>query len=1445
MTPFTRLSAWARAFATVLLAFACSHARAALGDAAIVSAAASPGDFPLVDARAAAPLVVDAQDYAGVVRAVHDLQSDINRVAGVTPEIASEIGQKHQAVIVGTIGRSKLVDALIQTGKLNVKPVRGQWESWLIETVDQPMAGLDRALVLAGSDKRGTIYGIYELSQQIGVSPWYWWADVAAEHHDSLFVRAGRHVTGSPSVKYRGIFLNDEAPDLTNWVRAKFGTVTKEANPHVIDGVANYGHEFYSRLFELLLRLRANYLWPAMWNNAFNEDDPDNARLADDYGIVMGTSHQEPMLRAQKEWDWRYLKTIGPWNYAAHPEVLEEFWREGIRRNKAYESLVTIGLRGANDTEMAPGGPDANRALLERIVEVQRNILRQEYGRPIGKIPQVWCLYKEVQQFYEHGMRVPDDVTLLWAEDNWGNVRRLPTAAERTRPGGAGVYYHFDYHGGPRSYQWLNSNPLPKIWDQLSLAKQYGADRVWIVNVGHLKGYEFPLEYYLSLAWDANRWTASNFDEFGRAWATREFGPAHAAEIADIMARYAKYNGRRKPELLAPDTYSLTDYREAETVVADFEGLAAKADEIAATLPAAKRDAFYELVQFPTQASALLNRIYLAAGRNALYAKQGRASAREQAVETHRLFEEFTAMMNHFNGDFANGKWAHFMDQPVLGYTTWRDPPENSLLHLTLVEPAVPQVAAPQTAMGVAIEGSAEAIGKDATLPQFDSLNRQHSYIEVFNRARQPIRFTAKASAPWIVLDAEGGTLGPDKRIGITIDWSQAPEGEAAGSIVVSGVGREVVIHVDAVTAADVTRDTLQGFAEGQGVVAIEPEHYTKRTEAGARHWLKIDDYGRTLSGMRAEAPVDAPSATPGKDSPCLEYRMFLRHSGQVEVTAITAPTLNFVPDRGLRYAVSFDDLPPQVVTLVPQGYEAQNGNRNWEKSVADNAHYGRSRHTLVALGYHTLKVWMVDPAVVLQKLIVDCGGLKPGYLGPPESFRGPAQYSFFSQDPEAVAHRRRISEASNEDHRALLQRLGVAVPANLPVQEQDPNRPAGTTRVPGNPYNWTDGVDGHTIVRSTWGNWNNYDEAKADLGPLPEALKLGNGQPVTDAATWWKQRQPELAAIFASEIYGKIPNDTPKITWEIVDVDSHALGGTAHMKHVIGHIDNSRFPLAKPYLDFTLFTPANANGPVPMMVALTYQGFPNRPADGPGPLQQCLARGWGYAMFVPTTVQADNGAGLKDGIIGLMNRGQPRRPDDWGAIAAWSWGLSRMIDYLETDPAVDAKRLGVEGHSRYGKAVAYAAAAEPRWAIAFTSCAGECGTKLYRHNVGQLLDNVAGPGEYHWMAGNFVKYAGHTTDLPVDQHELLALVAPRPIFVTGGTTDLWSDPIGEFKACVAASPVYELLGRKGVGQTAVPAPDAELISGDIGYRLHAGGHTDLLDWPTFLKFAERYFSKG
>ncbi len=963
----------------VIISILPSKATPSLGlETNIFSAQESAGSFPLVQNQQAAPLYAASSDWWGVLHAAGDLRDDVNRVTGVTPVLTTNGSPAGKfAVLIGTLGKSPIIDGLVKSGKLNPDAISGKWESFIIMTISKPLPGIDRALVIAGSDKRGTIYGIYEISEQIGVSPWYWWADVPPQHHKELFIKPGTYVQGPPSVKYRGIFINDEAPDLTGWVREKYGSVPGHS------WAANYGRGFYTNLFEVMLRLRANYLWPAMWSNAFNEDDTNNPVLADEYGIVMGASHQEPMMRSQQEWDRRYARTIGSWNYAKHPDVVSNFWREGIERNKNYENLVTIGLRGANDTPMAPGGPGTNMKLLEKIVSDQRSILADVVNPDLTKVPQVWCLYKEVMDYDDAGMRVPDDVTLLWADDNWGNVRRLPTAKERKRSGGAGIYYHLDYVGAPRCYKWINTDPISKIWDQMSLAKQYGADRVWIVNVGHFKGYELPLQFFMSLAWDSDRLKNDNLDEYTRLWAEQQFGPEHASEIADILNQYTKFNGRRKPELLTPDTYSLVNYNEFENVVADYDAIAAKAQAISDELPEAERAAFYELVLFPTKASAQLNKMYLAAAKDELYASQGRASSNDYAEKTRSLFAAETNLMSYFNHDFLNGKWNHFMDQPFIGYTSWAEPRRNSLRAVRLREIQVPDTAT----MGVAVENSTATVTNgDISLPQFDSLNQQKYFVDVFNKGKSNFDFTATASAPWIVLRDTSGSIEKDKRLWVSVDWSKTPTGTACGTVKLTGAGGEVVVNVNAFHPTEPTRDSLRGFAEGDGYVSIEAAHYTKKTDAGSNRWVEIQNYGRTDSGMRAEGPAEV-LATPGKDSPSLEYRMYLFSTGKIDVESIVGPTLSFMPGRPIRYAIAFDDEAPQEITIVPKIFEGFYTNPKWSESVKDSCHKVESMLTIKAPGYHTLKIWMVDPGVVLEKIVVNAGGVKPSYLGPPESF--------------------------------------------------------------------------------------------------------------------------------------------------------------------------------------------------------------------------------------------------------------------------------------------------------------------------------------------------------------------------------------------------------------------------------------------------------------------------
>jgi hypothetical protein len=979
---------WFRHLVYLILTITLSSTTYAIGEPSFISISRGKDFFTLSEPGRSTTLFISSEDYAGVIRALKDLKSDIGKVTNNAPAIVyDKLPHQKELVIVGTYGKSPVIDQLIANKRLDMNEIVGRWEAFSIQTIDRPLPGIDKALVIVGSDMRGTIYGIYDISEQIGVSPWYYWADVPIEHKDGLYVKPGKY-TQYPSVKYRGVFINDEAPALTGWVKEKYGFSRPSQDPPIGNHVANYGHEFYAKIFELMLRIKANYLWPAMWFNAFNEDDPENPRLASEYGIVMGTSHQEPMLRSQQEWDRRYYKSLGHWDYLNHRDTLENFWREGIRRNKNYESVITLGLRGANDSEM-PGSVKDNITMVENIIQVQQNIIREEITQDISRIPQSLCIYKEIMEYYNEGMYVPDDITLLWCDDNWGNIRRLPTPEERKRSGGAGVYYHFDYHGAPRSYEWINTNPIAKIWDQMSLAKQYGADRIWIVNVGHFKGYELPMEYFMSLAWDTQRWTNSNINEYTRLWATREFGPTYANQIADIISKYTKFNGRRKPESLSPKTYSLVNYTEAETVVEEYNKILARAEVIYEKLPPEKRNAFYQIVLFPTKACALVNDLYVTAAKNNLYAAQKRASTNNMADKTHDLFQQDTALMNYYNKVYANGRWDHFMDQTHLGYVDWMPPKTNSLEAIKLIEIEVPATAI----MGVAIEGSKlswPGSPEKAALPEFDIFNGQQHYIDIFNQGKAPFEYNITTDVPWLTFSENKGTINnKDIRILVNLDESQLPKGKTTGEIKITGTGKEVTIQVKAFKPTNVTRETLKGFVESGGYISIEAEHCSKNIGQGSREWIKVEDFGLTLSGMRATAPANAPSAIPGKDAPCLEYPIYLFSKDSVQLTLVTSPILNFIPGRDIRIAVSFDDSEPRFITIVRDKFKVHWSNPDWMQTVLNQARHCQTTLNIAKPGYHTLKVWMIDPGVVIEKIIVNTGGLKPSYLGPKESFSG------------------------------------------------------------------------------------------------------------------------------------------------------------------------------------------------------------------------------------------------------------------------------------------------------------------------------------------------------------------------------------------------------------------------------------------------------------------------
>ncbi len=940
----------------------------AIGQTRYVDCVSSKGSFSLAQKEELATLYVDSNDYAGVIRAVKDLQADVARATNHTPKVIHEqasLGKN--TVIIGTIGKSQIIDQLIKNGKVDATQIAGKWESFLIQVVQDPLPGVTNGLIIAGSDKRGTIYGIYDLSEQIGVSPWYWWADVPVEHKDSLFVKAGRYIQGPPAVKYRGIFINDEGWALSPWVKEKFG---------------NFNSKFYTKVFELLLRLKANYMWPAMWSNAFNEDDPNNPILADEYGIVMGNSHQEPMLRAQKEWDRRYGKS---WNYWTDANNLQKFWREGVRRNKNYESIISMGLRGADDTAMAKDKPIQEIIdKLHEIIDVQRKIIAEEVNPDLTKVPQLWCPYKETQEYYEKGAKIPDDITILWCDDNWGNIRRLPTEQERKRSGGAGIYCHFDFHGGPRSYEWLNTSPIPRIWEQMHLAYRYGADRIWIVNVGDIKPMEFPISFFIDYGWNPDRWPADKLPEYTKLWAEQQFGQKYVADIADILTKYTKYNGRRKPELLA-DTYSLVNYREAETVVDDYNKLAEKANKIYKTLPNEYRDAYYQLVLYPVIACANLNELYLALGKNRLYEKQGRAATNDMADKVKELYKKDAEITNYYNKVLAGGKWNHLADTTHIGYTSWNPPPKN-------IMPEVKNINVPAEAdMGVAIEGSENwwpMEDSEALLPEFDPFNQQKYYIEVFNRGRVPFDYKIESRESWLIVTPNQAKVDKEQRVWVSVDWQQVPTGTHRAAITITGPNESsVVVQAVVKNPASPKRDQVSGFVEANGYVSMEAEHYTNAVNKAPVRWLRIPDLGRTLSGM-TPFPVTAKSQSPGGDGPRLEYRMHLFNSGKVEVKVYLSPTQNFHNTQGLRYAISFDDETPQIINIhVNDTIPDWKYPPTWNQAVSENIKVMISEHMLKKPGEHVLKFWMVNPGIVLQKIVVNTGGVKPSYLGPPESF--------------------------------------------------------------------------------------------------------------------------------------------------------------------------------------------------------------------------------------------------------------------------------------------------------------------------------------------------------------------------------------------------------------------------------------------------------------------------
>ncbi|MFL6078107.1 MAG: glycosyl hydrolase 115 family protein [Mycobacteriales bacterium] len=1006
-----------------------------------------PGRFPLVAGGRAAPIVVNTDDYPGVVRVVGDLRDDIVRVTGVHPAVSLDtLPAADTVVIVGTLGHSPLVDGLVKAGKLDVSGIRGRWETSLEEVVEHPVPGVRRAFVIAGSDQRGTIYGAYDVSKGIGVSPWYWWDDVTPRHQDALYVLPGPHSQGTPVVRYRGFFINDENPALGTWAPNMFGPGLAPGFP------GGFNHAFYAKIFEVALRLKANYLWPAVWGRAFAEDDPANHATASLYGIVMGTSHEAPMMRGIEEWNRHAVPAVrdadgniitpghdpyggtGEWSFRRNQDAIQQYWTDGIKRmvDQNIEGVVTLGMRGNGDVSLPDGdGMD----LMQNIIASERQILAHVTGKDVTTIPQVWTLYKEVQRYWDKGLRPPDDVTVVFTDDNWGNVRKLPDQTLPPRAGGYGLYYHFDYVGGGRNYKWVDTAQLPNVWDELHQVYTAGDQRLWVANVGDMKNDELPLQFFLDYAWNPNALPVGKLGDWARRYAAENFGTAHAAEIADVLRQYGELQSRRKPELLnrkisldptknlstdpsavvyddQGTPFSLTDYQELDRVTAQWQQLAARAVRIGHELSRSNQDAYYELVLYEVSATANLYALRDAEFTNLLYAAQGRAATNDLAATAEARFNDDLAMANHYNTALAGGKWNGFQTQPHIDYgdvarygpdAPWQQPQINNVAIPDVIFPAVRRITLPAKAdMGVAIDGSDQwwpNATTPAVLPEFSPYQTAPAqYIDVFDRGTVPFAYRISSAVPWVTVSNSHGKVDRQVRATVRVDWARAPRGTTRVPLTVSGPDGAKVVVTAVVDNPGLSRSALRGvngYVEAGGYVSIRADHYSRLVGGPSAGWQRIPGLARAgsapdaSSGAGMEAwPLAAPRQVPGGDTARLEYRIDMTTTGPVTVWAYLSPRNNVLPTDGLSYAVSVDGEAPQVVNATTAtGANDTTMNRQWERNTSDNVNRTATTHLITTPGVHTLTFWMVDPTVVLQQLIVDAGGLRDSYLGPPESF--------------------------------------------------------------------------------------------------------------------------------------------------------------------------------------------------------------------------------------------------------------------------------------------------------------------------------------------------------------------------------------------------------------------------------------------------------------------------
>lgn len=947
---------------------------------------------------------IEEQAYSGVRKIMQKVMGDVTLVTGKDCQLVVGQPDKQETsdcVIAATVGKSAYLEQLQQEGRLDLSCVRGKREVYSFQVIEE---GEHHTLVIAGSDKRGTIYGLFHLSELLGVSPWVYFADVTpAKKEEVVIADACNMVSKEPSVKYRGFFINDEWPSFGNWTFRHFGGFTAEMYDHV---------------FELLLRLKGNYLWPAMWTSSFSLDGPGlaNAELADEYGIVMSNSHHEPCSRHSEEWD--IVKGEDSpygteWNFDRNKEGLTNYWRDGLKRNREFENIITMGMRGERDSEILghTATLQENIDYLKEVITTQNQLIRECVNTDLTQVPRMLALYKEVEAYFygdetTQGLKdwkELDGVTFMLCEDNFGNMRTLPEKELRNRQGGWGMYYHFDYHGEPVSYEWVNSTYLPKVWEQMTMAYEFGIRDIWIVNVGDLKPQELPLSYFMELAYDFDKWGTQAPNQtpfFTEQWVKMQYG--HAFEQAEcdaivyLLNEYTRLNSIRKPEALYADTYHPVHYGEADAALQKAEELIALADKLLMKTKKMTRASFCELVYYPVVASMNQLQMQIYGGKNEWYAKQGRVIANDYADKIKQCLEKDEQLQQEYH-DVAEGKWDGMMMSEHIGFVHWNEEEcRYPIRHY--VEPFKKKRMIVAPTNGATYTMGGDWTRKEIRLLDFLNPRCNEVSLDIANGGSESFTYRVSCEAEWLQLSAVQGTVEKQECLTIFIDRQAANNVcardnkdvlETVLTIETEFAHVKVVVFANAASELDerkvaVLPETLSEMLKEDNLgLVINAQDYISKENVKNGKFEVLCPYGKYDAAIKA-FPVTE-TFTPGVDAPSISYELEVTKEGMYEIIFQCAPSNPISKKNLLRFGVKWNDEEIELVNTVESDYRS--GERicqAWADGVLDNIHETKL-HKECKIGKNQITIYACDPAFVLERILVKKAGTcwKKGFIGP------------------------------------------------------------------------------------------------------------------------------------------------------------------------------------------------------------------------------------------------------------------------------------------------------------------------------------------------------------------------------------------------------------------------------------------------------------------------------